>query len=40
LRGANWQNVTGTVTIIGKHGYVTDFAPAPDQRFYRGVTNY
>jgi Tol biopolymer transport system component len=39
LSGANWLNVTGTVTIVGKHGYVTDFAPAPNQRFYRGVSN-
>jgi len=39
LSGANWLNVTGTVTIVGKRGYVTDFAPAPGQRFYRGASN-
>jgi Tol biopolymer transport system component len=39
LGDTNWQDVTGTVTIIGKHGYVTDFAPAPARRFYRGVAN-
>jgi hypothetical protein len=39
LGNTNWQDVTGTVTIIGKRGFVTDFAPAPSQRFYRGVAN-
>lgn len=35
LRGQNWQDVLGTPTFIGEHGYVTDFAPANTQRFYR-----
>jgi Tol biopolymer transport system component len=39
LNDTNWLDVTGTVTIVGKHGYVTDFAPAPDRRFYRGISN-
>lgn len=39
LGNTNWQDVTGTVTIFGKRGFVTDFAPAPARRFYRGVSN-
>ena len=39
LSSTNWLDVTGTPIIIGKRGYITDFAPASDQRFYRGVAN-
>lgn len=36
LTDANWQSLTGNVTILGNDGFATDLAPAP-QRFYRVV---
>jgi hypothetical protein len=35
LRDPLWQPMTGTVTIVGDHGFATDLAPNPNQRFYR-----
>jgi Tol biopolymer transport system component len=37
LGATNWEDVAGSVIIVGKHGYGTDLAPASDQRFYRTV---
>jgi hypothetical protein len=34
-----WQNLSGNITFIGGTGYITDWAPAPDKRFYRIVFN-
>ena len=34
-----WQNLSGNITFIGGTGYITDWAPAPDKRFYRIVLN-
>jgi dipeptidyl aminopeptidase/acylaminoacyl peptidase len=34
-----WQNLAGNITFIGGTGYITDWAPAPDKRFYRIVSN-
>ena len=34
-----WQNLAGNITFIGGTGYITDWAPAPDKRFYRIVLN-
>jgi len=40
LTDSNWQEVTGTVTIVGNRGYLTDPAPpASGQRFYRVVAH-
>ncbi|MBE0544767.1 MAG: PD40 domain-containing protein [Verrucomicrobia bacterium] len=38
LDDPTWQDVTGTVTIVGNTGFLTDLAPAAGQRFYRVVT--
>jgi len=38
LSDANWQEVTGNVTIIGGKGSLVDLAPGPNQRFYRVAT--
>jgi hypothetical protein len=35
LDDPTWQDVTGTVTIVGNMGFLTDLAPATGQRFYR-----
>ena len=37
LSDADWQKVSGTVTIIGNQARLTDLAPATGQRFYRVV---
>jgi len=37
LSDGTWQIVTGTITITGNRGSITDLAPAPGQRFYRVV---
>jgi hypothetical protein len=34
-----WQDLPGNITFIGDTGYVTDFSPPPDKRFYRIVLN-
>jgi Tol biopolymer transport system component len=39
LDDATWQDVTGTVTITGNTGFLTDLAPAASQRFYRIITD-
>jgi hypothetical protein len=39
LDDPTWQDVTGTVTIVGNTGFLTDLAPAAGQRFYRVVTD-
>lgn len=39
LDAAIWQDVSGTVTIIGNTGFLTDLAPAAGQRFYRVLTD-
>ena len=37
LSDADWQNVSGTVTITGNQAQLTDLSPANGQRFYRVV---
>jgi len=39
LEDATWQDVTGTVTITGNQGSLTDLAPAAGHRFYRVLTD-
>lgn len=39
LDDATWQDVTGTVTIVGNTGFLTDTAPSGGQRFYRVITD-
>jgi len=34
-----WQDLPGNIAFIGDTGYVTDFSPPPDKRFYRIVLN-
>jgi Tol biopolymer transport system component len=34
-----WLPLNGSVTIVGDHGYATDFAPNAGQRFYRVKAN-
>lgn len=38
LDDATWRDVTGTVTIVGSAGFLTDPAPSIGQRFYRVLT--
>lgn len=38
LSGTNWGNVLGTITLLGKRGYVTDLAPPVNQKFYRAIS--
>ena len=35
LNDPSWQDLPGDITFIGDTGYVTDFSPPPDKRFYR-----
>jgi hypothetical protein len=37
LSDSNWQELGGTVTILGNQGYCQDLAPAATRRFYRIV---
>jgi Tol biopolymer transport system component len=39
LDAAIWQDVNGTVTIVGNTGFLTDLAPSAGQRFYRVTTD-
>jgi hypothetical protein len=39
LKDADWQQVTGNVTVSGNAGQLTDLAPSPGQRFYRVVAD-
>ena len=34
-----WQNLPGNLTFIGDTGYITDWSPPPDKRFYRIILN-
>jgi Tol biopolymer transport system component len=34
-----WQNLSGNITFIGDTGYITDWSPPPDKRFYRIILN-
>jgi hypothetical protein len=35
LSDSVWQDLPGNITFIGDTGYVSDFSPSPDKRFYR-----
>ncbi len=39
LDNPTWLDVTGTVTIVGNTGFLTDLAPTASQRFYRVITD-
>ena len=35
LSDLGWQNMNGTVTVVGTHAYAVDFSPSRARRFYR-----
>ena len=37
MRGTNWREANGTVTVVGERAYFTDLTPASMQRCYRVV---
>jgi Tol biopolymer transport system component len=37
MRGTNWREADGTLTVVGERAYFTDLTPASIQRFYRVV---
>jgi hypothetical protein len=39
LSEPSWQEVGGTITVLGNRAYTTDPSPSSDQRFYRVVAN-
>lgn len=40
LDDTNWQDVDGSLTLVGNAGRITDLAPASGQRFYRIVLEH